>query len=73
VSPVKYELGFYIPDDGFFIVTAVNTSNLTWTTASISISNIFILLQVYNGNIASLETLEFTNLPSPYFYHVSNY
>jgi hypothetical protein len=29
VSPVKYELGFYIPEDDFFIVTAVKTSNLT--------------------------------------------
>jgi hypothetical protein len=26
---VRYELGFYIPEDAFFIVNAVNTSNLT--------------------------------------------
>jgi hypothetical protein len=32
MSPVKYELGFYIPEDAFFTVTAVKTSNLTgWT------------------------------------------
>jgi hypothetical protein len=29
VSPVKYEQGCYIPEDPFFIVTAVKTSNLT--------------------------------------------
>jgi hypothetical protein len=29
MSPVKYELGFYIPEDDIFIVTAVKTSNLT--------------------------------------------
>jgi hypothetical protein len=29
VSPAKYELGFYIPEEAFFIVTAVKTSNLT--------------------------------------------
>jgi hypothetical protein len=29
VSPVRYELGFYITDD-IFIVTALKTSNLTW-------------------------------------------
>jgi hypothetical protein len=29
VSPVRYELGSYIPEDDFFIVTAVKTSNLT--------------------------------------------
>jgi hypothetical protein len=31
VSPVKYELGFYIPEASFFIVTAVKTSNLTYS------------------------------------------
>jgi hypothetical protein len=25
---MRYELGFYIPKDGFFIVTAVKPSNL---------------------------------------------
>jgi hypothetical protein len=29
VSPVKYELGFYIPEDGILHITAVKTSNLT--------------------------------------------
>jgi hypothetical protein len=29
VSPVKYELGFISQKTAFFIVTAVNTSNLT--------------------------------------------
>jgi hypothetical protein len=29
VSPVKYELGSFIPEDDIFIVTAVKTSNLT--------------------------------------------
>jgi hypothetical protein len=29
VSPVRNELGSYIPEDDTFIVTAVNTSNLT--------------------------------------------
>jgi hypothetical protein len=29
VSPVKYELGFYIPEDGILLVTSVRTSNLT--------------------------------------------
>jgi hypothetical protein len=29
VSAVRYELGFYIPEDDFFIVTVVKTSNLT--------------------------------------------
>jgi hypothetical protein len=28
MSPVKYETGFYIPEDDFFIVIAVKTSNL---------------------------------------------
>jgi hypothetical protein len=28
VSHVKYELDFYIPEDTFFIVTAVKTSNV---------------------------------------------
>jgi hypothetical protein len=36
VSPVKYELGFYIPEDEFFIVTAVKTSNLRITDRSLS-------------------------------------
>jgi hypothetical protein len=27
---VRYELGFYIPEDDFFIVTAVRTSNLRY-------------------------------------------
>jgi hypothetical protein len=29
VSPVRYELGLYIPKYAFFIVTTVKTSNLT--------------------------------------------
>jgi hypothetical protein len=29
VSPVKYELGFYIPEDDIFHSHAVKTSNLT--------------------------------------------
>jgi hypothetical protein len=29
MSPVRYELGFYTPEDGVFIVTAVKTSNLS--------------------------------------------
>jgi hypothetical protein len=29
VSPVGYELGFYVPEDSIFIVTAVKSSNLT--------------------------------------------
>jgi hypothetical protein len=29
MSPVRHELRFYIPEDAFFIVTAVKTSNLT--------------------------------------------
>jgi hypothetical protein len=29
VSPVSYEIGSYIPEDGIFIVTAVKTSTLT--------------------------------------------
>jgi hypothetical protein len=29
VSPVRYELGFHIPDDEILQVTAVETSNLT--------------------------------------------
>jgi hypothetical protein len=29
VSPLKYELGFYIQKTTFFIVTAVKASNLT--------------------------------------------
>jgi hypothetical protein len=33
VCAVKYELGFYIPEDDFFIVTAVKTSNLTKPTS----------------------------------------
>jgi hypothetical protein len=36
VSPVKYELGFYFPEDDFFIVTAVKTSNLTQITFHIA-------------------------------------
>jgi hypothetical protein len=41
VSPVKYELVFYIPEDDilhkFFIVTAVNTSNLTDFLSSLAL------------------------------------
>jgi hypothetical protein len=29
VSPVRYELGFYIPEEGILIVTAVETSYFT--------------------------------------------
>jgi hypothetical protein len=29
VSPVKYELVYHIPEDGFLQVTALETSNLT--------------------------------------------
>jgi hypothetical protein len=29
VPPVRYELGFYIPEDGILIVAAVKTSTLT--------------------------------------------
>jgi hypothetical protein len=29
VSPVKYELGCYIPEDGILIVIAMKASNLT--------------------------------------------
>jgi hypothetical protein len=29
VSPVRYELGFYIPEEDIFMITAVKTSNLT--------------------------------------------
>jgi hypothetical protein len=29
VSPVKYEMGFYVPETGFFIITAVKNSDLT--------------------------------------------
>jgi hypothetical protein len=32
VSPLRYELSFYIPEEVFFIVTAVKTSNLTSLT-----------------------------------------
>jgi hypothetical protein len=32
VFPVKYELGFYIPEEAFFIVTSVKTSNLIYET-----------------------------------------
>jgi hypothetical protein len=28
VSPVKYELGFYIPEDAILLIAAVKTSNL---------------------------------------------
>jgi hypothetical protein len=30
VSPVRYELGYYIPEDRIFIVTTMKTSNLTY-------------------------------------------
>jgi hypothetical protein len=30
VFPVRYELSFYIPEDEFFIVIAVKTSNLAY-------------------------------------------
>jgi hypothetical protein len=37
VSPVRYELSFYIPEEGFFAVTALKTSNLTsFRTISLS-------------------------------------
>jgi hypothetical protein len=32
VFPVRYELGFYVPEDGIFIVTAVKTSDLEWSS-----------------------------------------
>jgi hypothetical protein len=28
MSPVRYELGFYMPEDGIFIVTVVNTTKI---------------------------------------------
>jgi hypothetical protein len=31
VSPVRYELDLYVPEDDFFIATVVKTSNLTPT------------------------------------------
>jgi hypothetical protein len=33
VSAVKYELGFYIPEGAFFIVTAVKTSDIIALTS----------------------------------------
>jgi hypothetical protein len=34
---MKYELGLYIPEDGIFIVTAVETSNLKYHNKLIGI------------------------------------
>jgi hypothetical protein len=36
VSPVRYELGFYIPEDGV-LHTAVKTSTLTFSAASANV------------------------------------
>jgi hypothetical protein len=35
VSPVRYELDFYIQEDGILIVAAMKTSNLTMSTINL--------------------------------------
>jgi hypothetical protein len=49
VSPVKYELGFLSQKTTFFIVTAVNTSNLLCTYLISSAIFIFVLSIRTNG------------------------
>jgi hypothetical protein len=53
--PVRYELGFYIPEDGFFIVTTVKTSTLTQSKVLFSVPCQAVELGVVgNGNLEEI-------------------
>jgi hypothetical protein len=57
VSPVKYENGSYIPEDGIFIFTVGKTSNLAWKQIQFP-KRCFLVLAIPEDD-QSLETQSF--------------